>query len=143
MRKLLSVVRTKVGLAAIGGALLLTGVGVGTAAATGALGTQPASDESTVTTPAATSTSSAAATTPAPTSVVQASTATPADTVAAVTTPAQEQEAVPAPETTTAPTTDPQPIYPPGSAGGSPGAGGVMEPLPGEPGYTDPAQPTQ
>lgn len=154
-----SAVRTKVGLAAVGGALLLTGVGLGAGVATGAIGVQPASDQTGVTTPASTSTSSAPTTTPAPAAVVQSAAPTSAATVAAVTT------SDPAPTTsaqqamTVAPGVtpiDPNDLARGGHdadgnyvpAVGNPGAGGpVVAPapvlpsapkLPGEPGYTPP-----
>lgn len=83
MRAVVSAVRSKVGLAAVGAALLATGVGVGAAAVVPAA-TDPVSDSSTVTTEPAEPTEPAAPTSAAP----------------VVSEPAPTVEAVPKPEPT-------------------------------------------
>lgn len=144
MRKL-GALRGKVGLVVIGGALLLTGVGVGASMAAGSPGTRPASDTSAVTTTEA-PTSTAAPSTPAPvapaaTQPATTSSAAPrAATVTRVTSPDTTSPA--AQPDTGAAYTPTQESRPPGAPQGAIGGEAPPAPkLPGEAGYVAP-QPT-
>jgi len=110
--KVLAAVRTKVGLVAVGGALLAVGLGVGAGIAVGAPGTRPVADTSPVTTPTAPPAEATPTVTP------------PAPTVVSV--PEQPVEPTPVYEQTrtavstaaqrTAPETVPEPARVPASA---------------------------
>lgn len=139
MRQKLAVLRTKVGMAAIGGALLLTGVGFGANAAISSPGANQVSDSSTV------ETSPAPESTDAPTQPAVAPEAVPpADSPASVEDVTTPDEAAPAPETIPAPQVNPDGSLPdgwlppqnPGEPPVAPDPGSVpAEKKPGEPGY--------
>lgn len=148
MRKALQTVRGKAAFAAIGGAVLLTGVG--TAAATGVLGTETAADSSMVTpataTPTPTPTQSPEPVMTVEAAPVEQSETAPSTATVEPVTPTEQPAPTPVPadqDTSGIGTTGldgnytpapPQPV-PGGPPVGAPATLPPAQPLPGEPDY--------